>query len=420
LVNRRQESPAYVRPNGAIFIAAPEVLRRTRSFIQDGETRASVMNPESSVDVDCESDLIMCEALLSQRGVPPVALSDRLVGDGQPCLVIAEAGVNHNGDEAKAHALVDAAAAAGADVVKFQTFVPEALAARDAPLAPYQRAALRTSDNQLNMLRRLSLPGATYKALHDHAAARGLLFLSSPFDEASADMLERLGVPAFKIPSGELTNHGLLAHVARNGRPLLLSTGMSNLPEVAAAVDAIAAAGDPPLVLLHCVSGYPTPAREANLRAMTTLRAAFGRPVGWSDHTQGEAAILAAVALGAAVVEKHLTLDRGLPGPDHSASMEPAEFRRLVHALREAEAALGSGIKVPSAAEAATLSVARRSLYWRSELDAGTVLSADHVVALRPAGGLAPALLPELVGRRLRRRVAADRPVELDDLEPRE
>jgi N,N'-diacetyllegionaminate synthase len=331
-----------------------------------------------------------------------IAFGERVVGEGAPCLVIAEAGVNHNGDPELARRLVDAAAEAGADAVKFQTFDPATLASTVAPKAEYQTARGGPGTSQREMLEQLVLPERVHRDLQLRARDRGLIFLSSPFDERSADFLEDLDVPGFKIPSGELTNHPLLAHIARKGRPMLLSTGMSDMAEVIAATEVIAAAGAPPLVALHCVSSYPALAKDANLRAMQTMRHALGSPIGWSDHTLGIEVALAAVALGADVVEKHLTLDRALPGPDHAASLEPAEFTQMVRGIRSVTMALGSAEKRPVEAERAIAAVARKSLHWRTSLEVGREVHMEDLIALRPGTGVSPARIKSLIGRRLR------------------
>ena len=413
-VLRRQEVAPCFALNGAAFIVDPDAFRRTRRFVEPEGTLAFVMPPERGVDVDTEMDLRQCEAIVGARAAAPFRVGGRAIGPSAPCFLIAEAGVNHNGDVALAHRLVDAAAASGADAVKFQTFEAESLAAAGAPLAEYQRRSVEAAD-QRRMLECLALSEGAHRELKAHAEACGLVFLSSPFDERSADLLDRLGVAAFKVPSGELTNHPLLAHVAAKGRPLLVSTGMSDLSEVAAAVDVIRDAGDPPLALLHCVSSYPASTADANLRAMETLARAFGVPVGWSDHTEGPAAALAAVALGARLVERHLTLDRSLPGPDQRASLEPDELAELVREVRAVESALGTGEKAPRPVERPIAAVARKSLHWRSALAAGERLEPRHVVALRPGTGLAPSRLPSLLGRRLRRDVPAGAIVGEDD-----
>ena len=234
----------------------------------------------------------------------------------------------------------------------------------------------------------------------------------------SAELLDRLDVAAFKVASGELTNLPFLRRLAGRGRPLLVSTGMAEMVEVAAAVDAIAAAGDPPLALFHCVSSYPADPTTANLNAMTTLRTAFGVPTGWSDHSLGIELPIAATAIGASLVEKHLTLDRERPGPDHRASLEPDAFRAMVAGIRSVESALGSGEKTPAAAELPIAAVARRSLHWRRSLDAGSTVSDDDLAALRPGTGLSPARWEDVVGRRTTRAVTTGGLVAADDLEP--
>lgn len=333
-----------------------------------------------------------------------VRIGERTVGHGEPVLVIAEAGVNHDGDVARAHALIDAAVDAGADAVKFQTFNTDALTVDAAPLAEYQ-AESGASGSQALMLRALELPPESWGELQAHARDSGLLFLSTPFDEGSAELLDRIGVLAYKVGSGELTNTPFLRLLATRGRPMLVSTGMATLEEVGAAVEAAAGA---PLVLLHCVSSYPAPVGEANLRAIATMREAFDVPVGWSDHTLGEAATLAAVAVGACVIERHLTLDRTLPGPDHAMSLEPQALADLVRSIRAVEAMLGDGVKRPQPSEADVARVARRSIVAARDLQAGEILDADALSIKRPAGGLPPERLASLLGARLTRPIARD------------
>lgn len=335
-------------------------------------------------------------------------IGDRVIGDGAPVFIVAEAGVNHNGDPALAGQLIDVAAAAGADAVKFQTFRSAALVTRDAPKAAYQREAAVSGESQQAMLARLELSLEIHAELKQRCAKRGVLFFSTPFDERSADALEALGVALFKVPSGELTNHPFLRHVAAKGKPVILSTGMSTLDEVTAGVDVIRAAGAPPLALLHCVSAYPAPPADMNLRAMDTLRARFACPVGLSDHTLGIAVALAAVARGASIVEKHLTLDKELPGPDHRASLDPAELGDLVRAIRAVEAALGDGDKRPMPSEIETRRVARKSLVAARAIRAGQKLSADLIAVKRPGTGISPADLPRALGQTVLRDLGPD------------
>ena len=334
-------------------------------------------------------------------------IGDRLVGPNQPVFVIAEAGVNHNGDLKLARALIDVAVDAGADAVKFQTFHADLLATAHAPKAAYQLQTTAAEESQIDMLRRLELSTEDHRELQSYCQERGIIFLSTPFDEEAADFLDELGVAAFKISSGDLTNSPLLEHVAAKGKPVILSTGMSELAEVIEAVSVLHAAGCESLILLHCVTDYPANPNEVNLRAMQTLRAAFNLPVGFSDHTEGIDVALAAVALGACVIEKHFTLDRSLPGPDHRASLEPVELRQLVKSIRRIEAALGNGRKVPSQSEIETAKVARRSLVAGRDIAAGATLEREMIVLRRPGTGLPPATLATLVGRRTVRNIDA-------------
>lgn len=338
----------------------------------------------------------------------PIRIGARSIGDGERVFVIAEAGVNHNGKLELAKRLVEAALEAGADAVKFQTWVTEKLITQQAPLAAYQARNVGGGRSQFQMLKELELGYDAFRELKAHADARGILFLSTPDEEDSADFLNELGVPLFKIGSAEVTNSEFLVHVARKQRPILLSTGMSTLAEVEQAVGAIERAGNPQLVLLHCVSDYPCVASDANLRALDTLRSAFGCPVGFSDHTPGHVVAVAAVARGACVVEKHLTLDNQLPGPDHTASLDPPAFAALVRAIRECESALGSGRKGPTAAESAHLPLMRKRWVVSRALPAGARLSRGDLALRRSSPeGLDPGQLSSILGRELAQPLAA-------------
>jgi N-acetylneuraminate synthase len=400
--HQRQQAGATYRLNGAIYIASPSLLRARGTFLVD-ETRGYIMPQARSMDIDTPGDLDSARGLATGSAASPGALQigGRAVGHGHPAFLIAEAGVNHNGDLDLARRLVDAAARANADAVKFQTFKAERLVTADAPKAAYQRRTTGADETQLEMLRRLELTEAHHAALQAHCAARNIVFLSTPFDELCAEQLRGLGVPAFKIGSGDVTNLPFLRALAQGGLPLILSTGMATLPEVDQAVAAVngASAGRCPLVLLHCVSSYPADPSTANLRAMETMRQAFGVPVGYSDHTPGLEVPLAAAALGACVIEKHFTLDRAMDGPDHAASLEPDELEALVRGVRAVEAALGHGRKEPAAVELDVARVARKSIVAARDLAPTTVLTSDAVVVKRPGTGLPPAMLPELMGR---------------------
>lgn len=333
------------------------------------------------------------------RVVIPFEIAGRRIGPGEPCFVIAEAGVNHNGDLTLAKRLVDAAADAGADAVKFQTFHSERLVSPLAPKAEYQRRTTDNAESQLDMVRKLELSHDAHRELFTHCAVRGILFLSTPFDDDSADFLDALGVAAFKVGSGELTNWPFLQYVASKGKPVILSTGMSALAEVEDGVRAMRQIGELDLALLHCVSCYPADPGDVNLRAMKTLADTFHVPIGFSDHTDGLEVALAAVALGASILEKHVTLDSNLPGPDHQASLEPNQLAEMVRGIRIVERAMGDGVKRPAPSERPIADVARRSIVARVDILSGTVLTRELVDFRRPGTGLPPNRVAEILGR---------------------
>jgi N,N'-diacetyllegionaminate synthase len=328
-------------------------------------------------------------------------IGDFVIGDEQPCFIIAEAGVNHNGQVELARQLIDAAKQAGASAIKFQTFRAEKLATPDAPQAEYQTQNTGNEESQLAMLQRLELSEEAHRLLFDYCHEKGILFLSTPFDEESADFLDTLPVVAFKVGSGELTNLPFLSQLARKGKPIILSTGMASLAEVEMALRALKDVEE--VALLHCISSYPTPPHEVNLRAMNTLRMAFQVPVGYSDHTEGIEIALGAAALGANIIEKHFTLSRALPGPDHQASLEPHELTAMITHIRSIEAALGHGRKEPTLEELETAKVVRRSLVAAQNIATGTVLTEQHVTTKRPGIGMPPQLWNYVIGRTAKR-----------------
>ncbi len=341
-------------------------------------------------------------------------IGDVRIGEGH-CFVIAEAGVNHNGDADLAARLIEAAVAAGADAVKFQTFKADQVVSTTAPKASYQQATTAPGESQLEMVRALELSDTQFAELKALCDQHGIVFLSTPFDHPSVELLHSLGMPAFKIPSGEITNLPLIRHIGSLGLPAILSTGMAYMEEVEGAVAVLTQARCPALAILHCVSNYPAAPEDTNLRAMDTLRDAFGVPIGLSDHSAGIEIALGAVARGAAVIEKHFTLDKTLPGPDHKASLDPLELRALVVGIRKVEAALGDGVKAPRPSENNTREVARRSLFLRTALRGGQNIALDDLIALRPAGGIPPNEIETVVGRRAARDLAAGamlRPVD--------
>ena len=335
-----------------------------------------------------------------------VRVGGRLVGEGQPCFVIAEAGVNHNGEVALAHRLIDVAVRASADAVKFQKRSVRDNLVRAALEAPY------VTPNSLGRTygehrEKLELPEDAYHELVEHCRKENIIFLASAWDPKSADFVDELGTPAFKIASADLTNLPLLDHIARKGKPILLSTGMSDMEEIADAVATIRRHHNQ-LVLLQCTSAYPCDNDDVNLRAMETLRRAFDVPVGYSGHERGLAPTEAAVALGAVVVERHFPLDRALPGPDHAASLEPRGLELLVRNIRNVEAALGSPEKRMVPAEEEMARLGRRSLVARVRIEKGATLDAGMLTAKRPGYGIRPKFLPLLIGRTARQTIEAD------------
>lgn len=329
----------------------------------------------------------------------------------QQTLIIAEAGVNHNGSEEIAHALIDAAVDAGADVVKFQTFAADSLSSHVILKPEYQHPSTGHDETQVEMLRKLELSESSFRSLAAHCARRNIGFLSTPFDLESVDMLAQMGVATFKIPSGEIVNLPYLRKVGGYGRKIILSTGMSTLGEVESAVEVLEQAGTARLhiTLLHCTSEYPAPYAEVNLRVMQTLRAVFpGMDVGYSDHTLGIDIPIAAVALGAKVIEKHFTLDHSLGGPDHAMSLEPAALKQMVQGIRRVEVALGNGAKVVTSSELRNRALVRKSIVATCPIKAGELLTSQNLTTKRPGTGLSPMLWDTLMGTPASRDLASN------------
>ena len=330
-------------------------------------------------------------------------------------LIIAEAGVNHNGDLKIAKKLVDAAAEAGADLVKFQTFNADRLVTNAARKAAYQIQATGSRESQHEMLRRLELTEDMHQELIAHCAARNIGFFSTGFDIKSVDLLMSFGQNHFKIPSGEITNLPYLRHIGQLGRPVILSTGMATMEEIKSALQILENSGTPKksITVLHCTTEYPTPMPEVNLRAMISIRDNFGVKVGYSDHTLGIEVAIAAVAMGATVIEKHFTLDRNLPGPDHKASLEPKELKAMVAAIRSIEVALGDGIKRPTPSEAQNIPVVRKSIIASKSIQLGEVFTTKNLTTKRPGTGISPMRFDEVLGKNAKRDFAEDDLIEI-------
>lgn len=314
--------------------------------------------------------------------------------------IIAEAGDNHNGNFDLALQLVDQAVAAGADCVKFQTFVTENVISKFAEKADYQKENTGAEESQYEMVKKLELSFDQFREIQSYCEKKGILFLSTPFDLDSIDFLDEIKIPFWKIPSGEITNLPYLEKIAKTGRDIILSTGMSTMEEIGKAISILKENGAGKITLLHCNTEYPTPFVDVNLKAMKAMSEKFGLPVGYSDHTVGIEVPIAATAMGAAVIEKHFTLDKNMEGPDHKASLEPAELKQMVSAIRNIEQALGNGVKQPSPSEKKNIDIARKSIVARREIKKGELLTEENLYIKRPGGGISPMRWYELIGKR--------------------
>lgn len=330
-------------------------------------------------------------------------------------IIIAEAGVNHNGDILKALQLIDIAVEVGADYIKFQTFCSEELTSSIAKKAKYQLQTTASNESQLAMLKKLELSKEIHFQLIDYCKHRNISFLSTAFDLGSLNFLKSLNLDLFKIPSGEITNYPYLEQISKYKKPIILSTGMANLSEIEAALDVLLSNGlsRDQITVLHCNTEYPTPFHDVNLKAMLSIRDAFRVKVGYSDHTAGIEVSLAAVAMGACVIEKHFTIDKNLPGPDHKASLEPNELRALVQGIRNIEKAMGDGIKRPSESERKNISIARKSIIAKRKISKGEILSEENCTTKRPGNGISPMKWNDVKGKKAFREFSPDELIEI-------
>jgi len=328
-------------------------------------------------------------------------------------MIIAEAGVNHNGSIAIAKELIDKAKEAGADIVKFQTFKAEKLVSKNAEKAAYQKETTGASESQFDMIKRLELNLEMHKELIEYCIEKEINFLSTPFDEESARLLVRLGIDIIKIPSGEITNLPYLRVIGGLHKKVILSTGMSTMEEVQCAVQILTESGAPEVIVLHCNTEYPTPMQDVNLVAMNTIKQVLNVDVGYSDHTLGIEVPIAAVALGARIIEKHFTLDKKMEGPDHRASLEPHELAEMVRCIRNIEAALGTGVKRPSGSELKNKDVARKSIVANCNIDEGQIFNEDNLAVKRPGTGISPMKWDEVLGKRAKRNFKEDELIEI-------
>ncbi len=344
-----------------------------------------------------------------------IKIANKFVGTGYPVFIIAEAGVNHNGSLNSAKKIVDAAKEAGADAVKFQTFKAEDVTTKTAELAEYQKKNIEKNETQLEMIKKLELSYEDFRKLKNYCDKKQIIFLSTPHSEDAANFLESL-VVAYKIGSGDLTNLPLLEGVAQKKKPMILSTGMSGLREIREAVKLIKKNGNKEIVLLHCTTNYPCPINEVNLKAMATLKKEFDLPVGYSDHTKGFLAPVMAAALGAQIIEKHFTLDKKLPGPDHKASQEPKGFKKMVCMVREAEKIMGSATKKPTEGEKKIMKIVRKSIVAKIEIKAGQIIKKEMLDLKRPGTGIEPKHINRIIGRKAKINIKEDQLINWKDL----
>lgn len=346
-----------------------------------------------------------------------INIGKRIVGEGEPVFIIAEAGVNHNGDLTLAKKMIEVAKESGSDAVKFQSFKTEQLSTKDAPKSSYHIRTTGNKDSWFNLLKSQELDRKAHEVIVEYCKRLDIIFLSTPYDEESADLLEDIDVPAFKIASTDANNIPFLRYLARKNRPLILSTAMCFIEEVKESVDAILREGCRELILLHCTANYPSMIEDTNMRAMLTLKKEFNVPVGYSDHAPGYINSIAATAMGAVVYEKHFTLDKNLPGPDHSSSLNPKELRQLVRDIRNTETALGSFLKKPSDSEIENRQKLRKSIVAKIDIPVGTILTEKMVTMKRPGTGLAPRYFDEVLGKKTRISLKSDSLVKFEHLE---
>lgn len=327
--------------------------------------------------------------------------------------IIAEAGVNHNGSLDNAKRMVECAAEAGADAIKFQTFKAETLVCQNAQKAEYQKETTGNEESQFEMLKKLELTEEEYEELKRYCGEKHIMFLSTPFDLDSLRYLNEIGIEIIKIPSGEITNYPYLREIGKLRKPIIMSTGMSTMAEVEEAVEVLQMNGARDITLLHCNTQYPTPYGDANLRAMLALKDKFHTEVGYSDHTLGIEVPIAATAMGATVIEKHFTLDRGMEGPDHKASLEPDELKCMIQSIRNVEQAMGTGIKEPTNSEYKNILVARKSIVARKQIQAGEIFTEENITTKRPGDGMSPMRWNEVIGKTASREYGVDEKIVL-------
>ncbi len=345
-----------------------------------------------------------------------IKIGNRLVGEGEPCFIIAEAGSNHDGKLEQAKQLIDIATGANADAVKFQSFLADKIVAKTKERASYLDKLVSKNETMHDIFKKLELPGEWLKELYDYAESKGLIFLSTPFDEEAVDLLDEIGVEAFKVASFEIVHLPLLRYIAKKGKPLILSTGMASLSDIEEALETIYQEGNDQVIVLHCGINYPLSFEDVNLRAMGTVKQALQIPVGYSDHTMGITVPIAAVSSGASVIEKHFTISRNLSGPDHPFALEPNELRIMVKEIRNTEKALGSPIKRRTKSEEEMYKLGRRSIFAIKDIAKGEVIEREDLAILRPGFGIHPRCLERVIGRTAKVKIGANTPITWDKI----
>ncbi len=405
-----QNLPDLYRHNGAVYATRRDVLMNENRIIST-DCVGVVMPVEESYEIDEPRDLKFVDFLLRQSmtNAKKIKIGDRVIGDGEPVFVIAEAGINHNGDMEKAKALIDAAVSAGADAIKFQTHIPEE------EMLDIEATAGYVGESLFGLLKRMELSKDNHVELMNYAKEKGIMFLSTPFSKAAADMLEELGVPAFKIGSGEATNIPLLVHIAKKGKPMIISTGMTEMGEVEDTVEEVKKYNDQ-IILAQCTSTYPTRYDDVNLKAIQSMREKFSVPVGLSDHSEGIYTALAAAALGACVIEKHFTISRNWPGPDQKASIEPNELAEMVKGVRAIDRALSSPAKKVISDEVPVQKMARESVVSIKDIPEGTVISQDMIWVKRPGTGIPARDMNKIIGKTAKRTIKSDSLISWEDV----
>ncbi|MFH1916014.1 MAG: N-acetylneuraminate synthase [Nanoarchaeota archaeon] len=346
-----------------------------------------------------------------------IKIGNRTIGEGQPVFITAEAGVNHNGKIDLAYKLIDAAVEAGCDAVKFQTFITEREISKHAEKAEYQKETTGKGESQMEMVKKLELPQEDFKKLQDYATKKGIMFYSAAFDFESVDTLDALNVPCYKIGSGEINNYPFLRYIAKKGRPIIFATGTSNIGEIEAALKVFHEEGIHDILVYHCITRYPAPVETANLRAINTIRTAFQEVTGLSDHTTGITVPIAATALGIHAIEKHFTLDNNMEGPDHKASLNPTDLKKMVKAIRDVESAMGTGKIERTKEEIEVAKVARKSIVADTNIVKGTIITEKMITYKRPGTGIEPKYLNFVIGKKAKQDIPEDTLLAFSDLE---